>query len=84
MFLWLALLLLLLLLLLLGREGGRGDRGSIALCYRLDDQGSRVQFLVEPGNFSLHNCVQNNSGAYPASYPMGTRDSFCGGKAAGA
>jgi hypothetical protein len=35
------------------------------------------------GNFSLHR-VQNGSGAHPASYPMGTRGSFPGGKAAGA
>jgi hypothetical protein len=27
--------------------------------------------------------VQNGSGAHPASYPMGTRGSFPGGKAAG-
>jgi hypothetical protein len=36
------------------------------------------------GNFSLHNSVQNGSGAHPASYPMGNRGSFSGGKAAGA
>jgi hypothetical protein len=36
------------------------------------------------GNFSLHHRVQNGSGAHPASYPMGTRSSFPGGKAAGA
>jgi hypothetical protein len=28
--------------------------------------------------------VQNGSAAHPASYPMGTRSSFPGGKAAGA
>jgi diadenosine tetraphosphate (Ap4A) HIT family hydrolase len=33
-------------------------------------------------NFSLHQRVQNGSGAHPASYPMGTRVSFPGGKAA--
>jgi hypothetical protein len=57
---------------------------SIALGYRLDDWGSRVQFLVGARNFSLHHCIQNSSGAHPASYPMGTRGSFPGGKAAGA
>jgi hypothetical protein len=36
------------------------------------------------GNFSLHHRVQNGSGAHPASYPMRTRVSFPGGKAAGA
>jgi hypothetical protein len=34
--------------------------------------------------FSLRQRVQNGSGAHPASYPMGTRDSFPGSKAAGA
>jgi hypothetical protein len=36
------------------------------------------------GNFSLHHRVKNGSGAHPASYPMGARGSFLGGKAAGA
>jgi hypothetical protein len=36
------------------------------------------------GNFFLHHRVQNGSGAHPTSYPMGTRGSFTGGKAAGA
>jgi hypothetical protein len=36
------------------------------------------------GNFSLHHRLQNGSGANPASYPMGTRGSFPGGKAVGA
>jgi hypothetical protein len=31
-------------------------------------------------NFSLHHRVQNGSGAHPASYAMGTRGSFPGGK----
>jgi hypothetical protein len=53
------------------------------LGYRLDDWGSRVRFPVGAGNFSLY-CVQNGSGAHPASYPMGTTGSFPGGKAAGA
>jgi hypothetical protein len=57
---------------------------GIALGYGLDDRGSRVWFLVGAGNFSLHHRVQNGSGAHPASYPMGTRGSFPGGKAAGA
>jgi hypothetical protein len=38
----------------------------------------------EAGNFSFHHRVQNGSGAKPASYPMGTRGSFPGHKAAGA
>jgi hypothetical protein len=50
--------------------------------YGLDKQGSRVQFLAGAGKFSLNHCVQNGSGDHPASYPMGTRGSFPGGKAA--
>jgi glutamine synthetase len=57
---------------------------SIALGYGLDDRGSRVRFPAGAGNFSLHHRVQNSSGAHQASYPMDTRDSFPGGKAAGA
>jgi hypothetical protein len=55
---------------------------GIALGYGLDDRGSRVRFLVGAGNFSLRHHVQNGSGDHPASYPMGTRGSFPGGKAA--
>jgi hypothetical protein len=54
----------------------------IVLGYELDDRGSRVRFPAEVGNFSLHHCVQNGSGAHPASYPMDTRGSFRGSKAA--
>jgi hypothetical protein len=61
------------------RDGSVG----IALGYGLDDRGSRVRFLEGAGNFSLHRRVQNGSGAHPSSYPMGTRGSFPGGKAAG-
>jgi hypothetical protein len=43
-----------------------------------------VRFLAGAGNFSLHHRVQNGSGAHPASYPVGIRCSFAGGKAAGA
>jgi len=32
--------------------------------------------------FSLQHCVQTSSVAHPASYPMGNRGSFPGGKAA--
>jgi hypothetical protein len=44
----------------------------------------RVRFLAGAGNFSLNHRVQNSSGPHPASYSMGTRGSFPGGKAAGA
>jgi hypothetical protein len=56
---------------------------GIALGCELDDRGFRVRFPAGPGNISHHR-VQNGSGAHPASYPMGTRGSFPGGKAAGA
>jgi hypothetical protein len=52
--------------------------------YVLDDRGSTVRFPAGAGYFSLHHRVQNGYGAHPASYPMGTRGSFPGGKAAGA
>jgi hypothetical protein len=55
---------------------------GIALGYGLDDRGSRVQLPAGAGNFSLHHRVQNGSGAHPASYPMGTKDSFSEVKAA--
>jgi hypothetical protein len=57
---------------------------SIALDYGLDGRGSTVRFPRGVRNFSLHHSVQNGSRAYPASYPMGSRGSFSGGKAAGA
>jgi hypothetical protein len=34
------------------------------------------------GNFSVRYHIQTGSGAHPASYPVGTRGSFPGGKAA--
>jgi hypothetical protein len=61
----------------------RDSSVGIALGYGLDDRGSRVRFPAGAGNFSLHR-VQNSFGAHPASYPVGTRGSFPGGKAAGA
>jgi hypothetical protein len=60
----------------------RDSSVGIALGYGLDDRGSRVRFPAGAGNFSLHHRVQNGSGAHPASYPMATRGSFPGGKAA--
>jgi hypothetical protein len=57
---------------------------GIALGYGLDDRGSRIRFPAGAGNFSLHHRVQSGSGAHPASYPMGSKGSFPGGRAAGA
>jgi hypothetical protein len=59
------------------RDGSVG----IALGYGLDDQGSRVRFPEGVGNFSHHR-VENRTKTRPASYPMGTRGSFPGDKAA--
>jgi hypothetical protein len=60
----------------------RDSSVGIVLGYGLDDRGSRVRFPAGAGNFSLHHRVQNDSGAHPASYAMGTRNSFPGSKAA--
>jgi hypothetical protein len=57
---------------------------GMAMGYGLDDRGSRVRLPAGAGNFSLHHRVQNGSAAHQASYPLGTRGSFPGGKAAGA
>jgi hypothetical protein len=57
---------------------------TIALGYGLDDRGYSLRFPAGAGNFSVHHRVQNGSGAHAASYPMDTRGSFPGGKAAGA
>jgi hypothetical protein len=62
----------------------RDSSVGIALGYGLDDRGSRVRFSAGAGNFSLHHRVQHGSGVHPATYPIGTRGSFPGGKAAGA
>jgi hypothetical protein len=56
---------------------------GIALGYTLYYRGSRVRFPAGAGNLSLHHRVQNGSGAHPASYSMGTRGFFPGGKAGG-
>jgi hypothetical protein len=64
------------------KAGSRDSSVGIVLGYGLDDWGSTVRFPAGAGNFSLHHRVQNGSGAHPASYPMRTRGSFLGGKAA--
>jgi hypothetical protein len=64
-------------------EKSRDSSVGIALRYGLDDRGSRVRFPARAGNLSLHHRVQNGSGAHPACYPLVTRGSFPGGKAAG-
>jgi len=49
----------------------------------LHDEGSRVRFPAGAGNFSQY-YLQTGSGAHPGSYPMGSRGSVPGCKAAGA
>jgi hypothetical protein len=46
--------------------------------------GSGVRVPAGIGNFSLHQRVQTDSEAHPASYSMENRGSFLGGRAAGA
>jgi hypothetical protein len=60
----------------------RDNSVGIALGYGLGDRGSGVRFPAGAGNFSLHHRVQNGSGSHPSSYPIGTRSSFPGVKAA--
>jgi hypothetical protein len=60
----------------------RDSSVDIALDYGLDDRGSRVRFPAGAGNFSLHHHIQNGSGAHQVFYPIDTRCSFPGGKAA--
>jgi hypothetical protein len=56
----------------------KGSSDSIVTGYGLDDRRSGVRFPEGAGNFSLLHRV------HPASYSVGTGDSFLGGKAAGA
>jgi hypothetical protein len=62
----------------------RDSSVGIAFDYGLENRGSSFRFPAGAGNSSLLHRVQNDSGADPASYPMGTKGSFPGGKAAGA
>jgi hypothetical protein len=55
---------------------------GIATGYRLENRGVGVRVPV--GSRIVLHVAQTGSGAHPASYPMGTRSSFPGGKAAGA
>jgi hypothetical protein len=56
---------------------------AVLRLYALPINYGQVYRLTEGARkFSLHHRVQNGSGAHTASYPMGTRGSFPGGKAA--
>jgi hypothetical protein len=59
-----------------------GSAVGIRTVYWLNDTRVRVRFAVGSRIFTspiIHTC----SGAHPASYPIGTEDSFPGDKAAG-
>jgi hypothetical protein len=59
-------------------DWSRGSSGSIVSDYGLDDRGS----IPDRGReFFFSPCVQTGSGAYPASYPMGTGGPIPGDKA---
>jgi len=63
-----------------------GDNTSavgIATGYRLVDRMIGARFPAESGNISLLHRVQIGTAAHPASYPISTRGSFPGDKAAG-
>jgi hypothetical protein len=67
-------------------RGAKSPHYKEPACYKKLHRQDRDQWWppAGAGNFCLHHRVQNCSGAHPASYPMGTRGSFPGGKAAGA
>jgi hypothetical protein len=58
-------------------------RPGIATSYGLDDRGGWSPESRLGQEFSLLHIVQTGSGAYLASYPMGTGGFFLGGKVAG-
>jgi hypothetical protein len=55
---------------------------GIAAGHGLDDRMIGVRFPAGYGNFTLQLHVQTGPEDHPASYPMGTRGTFLGGKAA--
>jgi hypothetical protein len=61
------------------KKKSRGSSGSIVSDYGMDDRAIEVRSPTG-ADFSSSPCVQTGSGAHPASYPMGTRGSFPGGK----
>jgi hypothetical protein len=52
--------------------------------YGKEIRGAEKSFLGRYRQYVPHYDVQTGSGAHPTYYPMGTRDSLPGGKAAGA
>jgi hypothetical protein len=66
------------------KKVSRDSAVGIATAHRLDDRG--VGFGVPVGSriFSSPHRPDRLTGAHPVSYPIGTRGSFSGSKAAGA
>jgi hypothetical protein len=56
---------------------------SLFLCFHLVAMRPEQALIVHKGSFSLLHRVQTGSGAHPASYLMGTWNSFPGYKASG-
>jgi hypothetical protein len=50
---------------------------------KISDYSWNKDLTVQWNKSDIIHTDQNGSGAHPASYPMGTRGSFSGGKAAG-
>jgi hypothetical protein len=59
----------------------RRSSGSMVSDYGLDDRAIEVRYPTGAEDFSSSPCVQTDSEAHPASYPMGTGGPFPGGKA---
>jgi hypothetical protein len=69
-----------ILIVKLNRSGSRDSAVDIATGYGLDGRGVRVRVPVGARFFHLQ-VVQTGFGVHPASYSMGTKSSFPGGKA---
>jgi hypothetical protein len=65
------------------RSRSRDSSVGLATGYGLDGRGIGVRFLSRSRDMSLLHSFQTGSEAYPASYTMGTGDSFPGVKAPG-
>jgi hypothetical protein len=62
------------------QDGSRSSSGSIVCDYGLDDRAIGVRSPAKAAVSSSDLCVHTDSGAHPASYPMGTGSLFPGGK----
>jgi hypothetical protein len=60
------------MLLYIGDKQSHSSSGSIVSDYGLDNREIEVRSPTWAEDFSSSPCVQIGSGAYPASYPMGT------------